>query len=207
MRPTVGRRVGAGEYRRVRWGPQEDHFVGSERRRHRCRQLLAYPDDPIVRGAVSSSGVSLTQPGNPDYGIGSNFTFIAKSLGCDFEDTSLELECMRRVPMPRIVNFMGQWNDNQSFVNTSQPTVSFMHAADNVTVFSDYTERYRAGKVAKIPQIIGTAANEGAPLAPYPQTDVAAGPNPATVLAITLNFVCPSHSTSVLRNALGLTTY
>nr|GAT50079.1 predicted protein [Mycena chlorophos] len=82
---------------------------------------------------------------------------------------------------------MGQWNDNQSFVNTSQPTVSFTYAADNVTVFSDYTVRYRASKATKIPQIIGTVANEGAhsrrtpkPTSPQARTDPPSSASPST---------------------------
>jgi hypothetical protein len=56
---------------------------------------------------------------------GSNFTFVAKSLGCDFEDAALELQCMRRVPMQRIENFVGQYQDNSTLVDSSQAPISF----------------------------------------------------------------------------------
>jgi carboxylesterase type B len=70
--------------------------------------LFAWPNDPIVRASVSSTGVGVGGPLNSDQ-AGTNFTFVAKSLGCDFEDAALELQCMRRVPMTRIENFVGQY--------------------------------------------------------------------------------------------------
>lgn len=86
--------------------------------------LFAWPDDPVVRATVSSSGVAVGRSLNQDQ-AGTNFTFVAQALGCDFEDPKLELECMRRVPMPRIENFIGQYQDNSTLLNTSQPAISF----------------------------------------------------------------------------------
>jgi len=84
--------------------------------------LFAYPNDPIIRASVSSSGLAAAT--NYDY-AGTNFTFVAKAMGCDFEDPALEVQCMRRVPMPRLENFIGHYQDNQTLVNTSQPAISF----------------------------------------------------------------------------------
>ncbi|KAK3063117.1 hypothetical protein LTR53_019053, partial [Teratosphaeriaceae sp. CCFEE 6253] len=75
--------------------------------------LFAWPRNPIVRASVSSSGVAVGRAANMDIS-GSNFTFVAKAMGCDFEDAALELQCMRRVPMPRIENFIGQYQDNST---------------------------------------------------------------------------------------------
>jgi carboxylesterase type B len=86
--------------------------------------LFAWYHDPIIRASISSSGVALGRSTNQDY-MGTNFTFVAKSLGCDFEDAELELACMRRVPMQRIENFVGQYQDNSTLVNTSQPAIAF----------------------------------------------------------------------------------
>lgn len=86
--------------------------------------LFAWPENPIVRASVSSSGVAVARSLNQDQ-AGSNFTFVARALGCKFEDAALELQCMRRVPMPRIENFIGQYQDNQTLVNTSQPAITF----------------------------------------------------------------------------------
>jgi carboxylesterase type B len=90
--------------------------------------LFAYHEDPIIRASVSSSGVAIGRVQNPDIATGSNFTFVAKALGCDFEDAALELECMRRIPMPRIENFVGQYQDNSTLVDSSQPAIAFTRA-------------------------------------------------------------------------------
>jgi hypothetical protein len=90
--------------------------------------LFAYHEDPIIRASVSSSGEAIGRAQNPDIATGSNFTFVAKALGCDFEDAALELECMRRIPMPRIENFVGQYQDNSTLVDSSQPAIAFTRA-------------------------------------------------------------------------------
>lgn len=86
--------------------------------------LFARPDNPIVRASVSSSGVAVGRTLNSDQ-AGSNFSFVARSLGCGFEDAALELQCMRRVPMQRIGNFVGQYQDNSTLVDPSQASISF----------------------------------------------------------------------------------
>lgn len=86
--------------------------------------LFAYPDNPIVRASISSSGAAIGHTLNSDYS-GSNFSFMAKNLGCDFDDADTELECMRHVAYPRMENFVGQYQDNSTLVNTSQPAITF----------------------------------------------------------------------------------
>lgn len=86
--------------------------------------LFSHYQDPIVRASISSSGVAVGRAANADT-AGTNFTFVAKSLGCDFEDAKLELQCMRNVPITRIENFIGQYQDNSTLVNTSQPAITF----------------------------------------------------------------------------------
>jgi len=86
--------------------------------------LFAFWDNPIIRASISSSGVALGRATNPDQ-AGTNFTFVAKALGCDFEDAETELECMRNVPMTRIENFVGQYQDNSTLVDPTQPAISF----------------------------------------------------------------------------------
>jgi Carboxylesterase family len=91
--------------------------------------LFAWYDNPIIVGSVSSTGVAIGEdlPGVLVDGDihGTNFTFVAKALGCNFEDPEFELQCMRRVPATRIENFVGQYQDNSTLVNTTQPTLSF----------------------------------------------------------------------------------
>jgi carboxylesterase type B len=86
--------------------------------------LFAWYQDPIIRASVSSSGVALGRANNADTS-GSNFTFVAKAMGCDFCDAQLELDCMRRVPMTRIENFVGQYQDNSTLNNPAQPPIAF----------------------------------------------------------------------------------
>ncbi|KAJ3751317.1 Alpha/Beta hydrolase protein [Lentinula detonsa] len=170
--------------------------------------LFSFYDDPIVRASISSSGFAIGHSNNEDF-TGTNFTFVAKSLGCDFEDAHLELECMRHVPMARMENFIGQYQDNSTLVNTSQPAISFTRQVDNKYVFSDddYKERYLNGQIAQLPKIIGTTAREASALVPYPINNVSAGPSEDLVVSRTLSTVCAAYNTSILRNEANLSTY
>lgn len=62
---------------------------------------------------------------------GTNFTFVAKALGCDFEDADTELQCMRNVPMTRIENFVGQYQDNSTLLDTKQPAIAFTRRGES----------------------------------------------------------------------------
>lgn len=170
--------------------------------------LFAWADDPIIRASVSSSGVAVGRSTNQDFS-GSNFTFVAKAMGCNFEDARIEVDCMRRVAMPRIENFVGQYQDNSSLVNTSQPTITFTRQADNEIVFNDtqYRHKYASGDVAKVPKIIGNTAREASALVPYPINNYTAGPSEERVTSQTLNTVCAAYNTSVLRDQANLPTY
>jgi carboxylesterase type B len=69
-------------------------------------QNYAFYHDPIVRGFFQESGSVINRVNNPDYDH-TNFTFVAKNLGCDFScNASAELECMRKVPIDQIENFV-----------------------------------------------------------------------------------------------------
>ena len=92
--------------------------------------LFAWDKNPIVRASVSSSDEAVGRSMNKDYS-GSNFTFVAKSMCCDFGDPALELRCIRRVPMPRIENFVGQYQDYSTLVNSSQPAISFTRQGES----------------------------------------------------------------------------
>lgn len=130
-----------------------------------------------------------------------NFTFVASQLGCGGLDATTELNCMRQLPVETIVDFVGHYGDN-----ATTPALLFAPIPDERVIFSNYTDRYVKGLVAKVPAIIGTAANEGAVLVPY--ADLTAGPNQTLADLVTLlNFVCPAHTTSELRKSIGLSTY
>jgi len=79
--------------------------------------------------------------------------------------------------------------------------------ADDKFVFSNYTQRYLDGKVARIPKILGTTAREASPLVPYPVNNFTAGPSPDLIYSRTLSTVCATHNTSVIRNEVGLQTW
>ncbi|EMC99033.1 hypothetical protein BAUCODRAFT_388676 [Baudoinia panamericana UAMH 10762] len=170
--------------------------------------LFAWPSDPIVRASISSSSLAIGYPTNVDY-AGTNFTFVAQAMGCNFTDPAFELQCMRRVPMPRIVNFVGQYQDNSSLVNTSQRAISFSRQIDNKFVFSqaDYVRLYQADTLAQIPKMIGTTAREFSALLPYPVNNASAGPSNQLITALTQAWVCTAYNTSVYRQQDLLTTY
>ena len=97
--------------------------------------LFTWYKDPIIRASISSSGFAIGGRAVNDYlGTNGNFTFVAKHLGCDFEDAQLELQCMRRVPMARIENFVGQYQDNSTLVNTSQPAIAFTRNSKSLSI-------------------------------------------------------------------------
>ncbi|KAJ3765014.1 carboxylesterase [Lentinula raphanica] len=165
--------------------------------------LSTYYDDPIAAGAIMSSAFAIGYPAmTADYD-GLNFTFVAKSLGCDFSDPKVELECMRRITPARIENFVGQYQDNSSLVDTTQSAIKFTRQIDNKYVWTNYTKRHLEGKYAKIPTIFGTTAREFSALLPY-QED---GPSEELITEDTLIFVCGGYNTTKLLNQANLTTY
>lgn len=182
--------------------------------------LFAFPEDPIIRASISSSGVALGRAFNQD-SEGSNFTFVAKAMGCDFEDADSELQCMRTVPIIRILNFMGQYQDNSTLVDPNQDPIAFTRrgksifpswtqlicVADEQYVFSNYSQRYQDGQIAQIPKIIGTTSREAPPLLPYPVNNLTEGPSPDLIVSRSLATVCAAHNTSVARNEAGLQTW
>ncbi|KIK65793.1 hypothetical protein GYMLUDRAFT_239498 [Collybiopsis luxurians FD-317 M1] len=169
--------------------------------------LSTWYKDPLIHASISSSGFALGYPVIKNDPENTNFTFVAKSLGCDFEDPKTELECMRRVPMPRIENFVGQYQDNSTLLNTSQPSISFERSVDNKYVFANYTQRYLERKFAQIPSIFGTTSREGSALVSYPIDNVSAGPSEQLIISATKTWACPAYNSTVLRNEIGLTTF
>jgi hypothetical protein len=137
----------------------------------------------------------------------SNFTFVASHLGCSALNASDELECMCKVPISKIENFVGQYQDNSTLVNPSQPPITFTPVPDGKIVFANYTDRYVKGAFAKIPAIVSNTANEGVALIPYPK-DPKHGPNQTLANEDTLfTFICPSANTSMYRLQKKVPTY
>ncbi len=164
----------------------------------------AYYKDPIARGYFIQSGpaINLSPKSDPTY---SNFSFVARNMGCvvpcgdDDEDGAAELECMRRVPFAQIVNFVGQYADAGT-----QPAMSFIEKADGRIVFANYTAQSEAGKIARVPAIISTTANEMSSIVPWPLDNLTAGPYQPYVTSLDLAYaVCPTYNSTVYRNRLG----
>ncbi|KAJ5246708.1 Alpha/Beta hydrolase protein [Penicillium chermesinum] len=158
----------------------------------------AYWDNPIVRSSFSQSGTALKGTATEDYSH-TNFTFVAKSLGCDFPNNpKAELQCFQNVPATQITNFIGTTNE----------TISFNPIIDEKLVFSNYTARAAEGKLANIPSIYSDVANNDATLAPWPSSNVTVGPwEPAIVAGTLSGWVCATANTSNMRHAANRLTY
>ncbi|KAH6653840.1 Alpha/Beta hydrolase protein [Truncatella angustata] len=166
---------------------------------------FAYPDDPLASALFLQSGNALRQFPRGDNALQTNFTFVARSLGCDFpaDQSDAELECMQQVPANLISNFVGQYGDNGT-----EPALLFRPTVDERTVFANYTTQAKAGKIARIPALLSTTANEDASLTTYPAGDLVAGPDQATTNRLTLfQFVCPAFYGKNVRVYNNLTTY
>ena len=164
----------------------------------------AFYSDPVVKGLVMDSGTALLPIFSADFSH-SNFSFVASKVGCPglSSQPQGELACMRTVPATTIESFLQQYQDNGT-----SPSISFVPVPDERRIFSNYTARALQGKLAKLPAIIGTNAQDGVILAPYPVTNPDAGPNQTLVAQGLLNtFVCPATETIRLRNQNNLTTF
>ncbi|KAF5494471.1 Acylcarnitine hydrolase [Colletotrichum siamense] len=175
--------------------------------------LFAWPHDPIVKGVIADSGNAvaipsvLTDPNNH-----TTFSFVADRLGCGNLSAAAELKCMRQVPASKIKTYL-QAGIGEG--GAADDTIAFGAFADNVTIFSNYTERI--GKNGskfpiQIPLLIGTNTNEGAAVVPYNFT----GTNTATELpsdlakvaqGFALNLQCTTLEEVRLRSEAGATTY
>lgn len=100
----------------------------------------AYPDDPIVTGLISDSGAAALASG-VDAGNYTAFDTLAELVDCgnSDEDSQLQLECMQKVDAETLIQFVS---------NTS--SISFSPVADNITAFSNVTDRISRGLIAKI---------------------------------------------------------
>ncbi|KAI1851429.1 hypothetical protein JX266_003504 [Neoarthrinium moseri] len=165
---------------------------------------FAFWDDPLASSLFLQSGNAVRDFSRGDNALQTNFTFVAKNLGCDFPtDPVAEVECMQGVPANLITNFVGQYGDNDT-----EPGLFFRPTVDEKVIFANYTERAKSGFIPKIPALISTTANEQASFA-YPVNNLIAGPANRTALdALTLSsFVCPAFASRNVRALNHLTTY
>ncbi|KAM7191212.1 acetylcholinesterase [Naviculisporaceae sp. PSN 640] len=118
----------------------------------------AYPSDPIVAGFIAtSSGTPFTNPTSSP-----NFHNLVISAGCANVSTSPEDEllCMQSLPATTIQSLVNQ-------ANTDPFRGLFRPIADNITLFTNLTERLEKGLVARLPLIGGFTYNEQALFLPF----------------------------------------
>ncbi|KAL3427014.1 chlorogenic acid esterase precursor [Phlyctema vagabunda] len=157
----------------------------------------AYPEDPIVSSLISDSG-SANILASQDRAQ-TNFTFLASLVGCRDLEPLLELDCVRNVSAVTLENALSNYG-----ISGARPSISFSPFPDNVTVFSNTTDRALRGLVAKIPAILGSNTNEGAGFVSFTPN----GPGAAALFAATQNIIaCPLGREVRNRNLVGLPTY
>ncbi|KAH7024812.1 acetylcholinesterase [Microdochium trichocladiopsis] len=161
----------------------------------------AYPEDPIVKCLIQDSGsegvfelLHATAPASY-----SNFTFVAKNVGCGGleDDPQAELACMRKVPYDKIEAFRAEWSRSRG-----TPALSFAPFYDNVTVFENFKDRAETVGIAKIPLILGT--NTGDWLGLWGENGINEVQADALIQRI---FLCPAHRSAINRANLDLPTY
>lgn len=169
----------------------------------------AYYQDPIAHAFFAQSGSVMAFGYSPEADWDhTNFTFVAKNLGCDYPSNSKkELECMQKVDYNDIVNFMGQYQDNSTLVDPTQPRLSFSTIPDERIVFLNYTARYLSGMVTQAPMIYSSVANEGGSLSPFPADDPLKGINQSAANEVTERIFCGAAQSGVLRQSIDLPTY
>ena len=159
---------------------------------------FAYPDNPLVKGFYMDSGSSFLSIGTGPDTTHSNFSFVASQLGCDGLNASAKLTCMRDVPVDKIVNFISRYN--------ATPPISFAPVPDEKLVFSNYTQRYEIGALARLPAIYSTCSNEGSGFIPLPAPGSSVNQTAVNLGTIPL-FLCPAEVASEARRKLNLTAY
>ena len=96
----------------------------------------AYPENPIVHGLITESGVRTPILGGPN---STDFTNLAGLVGCGGLGAEKELACMQKVDAQLLED-----------TNSNTKCFSFTPKADGVTAFPNKTERIDAGLVAKV---------------------------------------------------------
>ncbi|KAI1136457.1 alpha/beta-hydrolase [Hypoxylon sp. FL0543] len=165
---------------------------------------FAYHDDPLAAGFFLMSGAAMRTFSQGDNALQTNFTYVAKELGCEFpDDPKAEVECMQQVPVNLITNFVGHYGDKRK-----KPGLFFRPTADEKVIFKNYTKRAERGLISKVPALISDTSNEQSSLIAYPLDNLVAGPNKTEVDKGTLNdFICPAYNASNVRDFNNVTTY
>ncbi|KAI0031650.1 carboxylesterase [Vararia minispora EC-137] len=106
--------------------------------------MSAWPDDPLVRGAIMQS----SDTSQPQWVLGSQLSIVSANFSCPVNTTG-ELDCLRKqdgFALQRVLLATG---------------VQFQPVIDNITVFKDYVKQTREGQTARVPLLVGTNKDEG----------------------------------------------
>ncbi|KAK4224257.1 acetylcholinesterase [Podospora fimiseda] len=133
------------------------------------RYSYAHPKNPIVKGFIGTSGG--TPVINPT--SSPNFHNAAQVVGCANLTATEELICMQNVDPSLLQNAV-------DVINPDPNRGLFRPIADNITTFTNLTERLEKGLVAKLPYIGGFMYNEGAVFLPF-DPDATTAPTPVPV--------------------------
>ncbi|THW03744.1 chlorogenic acid esterase precursor [Aureobasidium pullulans] len=156
----------------------------------------AFADDPIVAGLIADSGATgIIAKSDPTH---SNFTSLAGLVGCSNLNASAELACVRDVNATTLEGALSNY-----VISKKTPAISFTPSDDNITVFTNYTDRLVHGHLAQLPLITGSNTNEGAGFVPFTPS----GPGNATLVNTTLSIIACPVARDVARRDLDSTKY
>lgn len=162
----------------------------------------AWHAEPLVSGLIMNSGTAFLPILSKD-AAQSNFSFVADHFSCKNYNSTKQLSCMRKIPATEIELFLQRHAENRS-----ASSLSFAPIVDDKMIFSNYANRAAAGNLSQIPAIIGTNAQDGVTLVPYPVSNPEIGINTTAAYQEELNFFfCPAHRTALLRQQAGQTTF
>ncbi|KAJ4247847.1 hypothetical protein NW762_013056 [Fusarium torreyae] len=150
----------------------------------------SYPKDLIVKGLISDSGSPSML--SKIAGNHSDFDTLASKVGCKDSTGRKQLKCMQKVDASVLQK-----------VYSETSTISFTPVGDNVTAFSNTTDRLARGLVTKVPWIFGNNANEGAGFGAYNESGLSAAQTAIGLQAI----VCPVAAEVKARAKFGYPTY
>lgn len=169
----------------------------------------SYPTDPIVTGFVASSGGAST---NSPTDLNPNFQSVAGLLGCGNLTAAAELACMQKVDAEVLRDAV------------VENKMAFRPVVDDVTMFTNLTERLEKGLVAnKVrslaflcddvntpqPLITGFTYNEMGAFGPVPSntTTTTTIPSNGTTAPSSGGLACGAKREATARAAYNLTTY
>lgn len=108
------------------------------------KYAYAWPDNPLGQGLIADSGVAgLLGQSAADT---SNFTYVARQVGCAQDDPDESFACMQRADAEDIIAVLNTYNASEN----GGRSLSFVPAGDNETSFTNYTDMESEAKFARL---------------------------------------------------------